>query len=150
LGVARGQRRCSPPESWDRLELRSPRRRDGRVLSCSFRVLQSLAKDRGIALSVDDSSLTFASLEVGLRGLPAIPRSSQTDKPVTNPLVDFALLQSLTRAGPSVLARRRDGVLLRTRLSEVFRPYSARGDGERPAPGLPHPTVQRLQAFSAS
>jgi len=102
LGVARGQHCCSPPESWDRLELRSPRRRDRRLLSCSLRDLQSIASDCVIALLVDDTSMTFSSLEVGLRGLPAVPRSPQTDKFTTNPLMDFALLQSLTRAGPSV------------------------------------------------
>jgi hypothetical protein len=32
----------------------------------------------------------------------------------------------------------------------VSRPYSASGSGQRPAPGLPHPTVQHLHAFSAS
>ena len=53
---------------------------------------------------VDDSSLTFTPLEVGLRGLPAVPRSPQTDKFTTNPLMDFALLQSFTRAGPSFVA----------------------------------------------
>jgi hypothetical protein len=52
---------------------------------------------------VDDPSLTFAPLEVGLRGLSAVPRSPKTDKFSPIPLVDFALLQSMTRAGPSVL-----------------------------------------------
>jgi hypothetical protein len=99
-----GQHCCSPPEFLDRLELRSPRRRDGRFLSCSFRVLQSLARDRAIALLVDDTFMTFSSLEVGLQGLHAVPRSPQTDKFTTNPLMDFLLLQSLTRVGPSVLA----------------------------------------------
>jgi hypothetical protein len=150
LGVARGQHCCSPPEFSDRLELRSSRCRDGRILSCSFRVLQSLARDRVIALLVDDTSMTFASLEAGLRGLPAIPRSPQTDKLTTNPLMDFLLLQSFTRVGPSVLARRRNDTLLRTHSPEVSRPYSVQGDGERPTPGLSSPTVQRLQAFSAS
>jgi hypothetical protein len=54
--------------------------------------------------------LTFTPLEAGLRGLPAAPESSRTDKFATHPLMDFALLQSMTRAGPSVLANpsRRD------------------------------------------
>jgi hypothetical protein len=117
LGVVRVRLRFPPPECWDRLELRSSRRRGGRFLSCSFRALQSLSRNRGIALLVDDTSMTFSSLEVGLRGLPAVPRSPKTDKFSPNPLVDFALLQSMTRVGPSVLARRRNDMLLRTPLS---------------------------------
>jgi len=58
---------------------------------------------RGIAVSVDDPSVTFAPREVGLRGLSARPRSPSTVKCSANPLVDFALLQSMTRAGPSTV-----------------------------------------------
>jgi hypothetical protein len=99
LDAARGSR-CSPSESLDRPELRLPRRRGERLLSCSSRALQSLARVRGIAVWVDDPSLTFTPLGDGLRGLSARSGPTMIDKSSPDPLVDFALLQSMTRAGP--------------------------------------------------
>jgi hypothetical protein len=81
--------------------------------------------------------MTFAPLGVGLRGLPAIPGSPQIDKSAANPLVDFALLQSLPGSDrPFLHATPKRRAHSRTHSPEVSRPYSARGDGERPAPGF--------------
>jgi hypothetical protein len=54
----------------------------------------------------------------------------------------------MTRAGPSIRLAAAEAAQSRGHPSpEVSRPYSARGGGERPSPGLPHPAVLRLPAL---
>jgi hypothetical protein len=100
VGEASNENRCSPSEYSDRLELRAPRLRDGLLPSCSQRALQSLSGARGITVSVSDPPLVLASEETDLRGLPACPRQAGTRRSCLDPLMDFVLLQGMTRTGP--------------------------------------------------
>jgi len=61
--------------------------------------------------------------------------------------MNFARLQSMTRAGPptDVRVALNDWIPVCS-LSWGFFPFSVRDVGQRPAPGLPHPTVLHLQA----
>jgi hypothetical protein len=88
--------------------LQSPRTDSSCAASSPWRTLPLLQFTRpseycrggGIAAWVDDPSLAFTPLGVGIRGLPNRPGLAETDKFTPDPLVDFALLQSMTRAGP--------------------------------------------------
>jgi len=74
----------------------SPRRL---LLSCSSPVLQSLTGTDGSAIWVRAPSLVFR-LATDLRGLPARPAGDRAFALVPRPLMDLALLQSLTRTNP--------------------------------------------------
>jgi hypothetical protein len=78
-------------------------------------------------------------LRTGLRGLPDRPPARRA-KHRTVLSWTSAPLQSIActdccRSSPPL---------------EVCSPFDASGNGKRPTPGLPHPAVRRLQAFSAS
>jgi hypothetical protein len=104
----------------------------------------------GIVAWVDDPSLAFTPLGVGVRGLPDRPGLAQTDKFVPDPLVDFALLQSMTRAGPPTSrvteATRHRGLTL----LGFCAPTAHEVAGSYLTPGLPDPAMLRLPASSAA
>jgi len=51
---------------------------------------------------------------------------------------------------PATVAHRERRTVVPDQLPWGSLPYDARGDGQRPTPGLPDPAVLRLQAFAAS